>query len=488
MGGGPEPASTLGSKVLSSFRWSLASTVVSRLATVLTGIALARILAPADFGAYAVALVGLTTILSLNDIGLAATIVRWPGDVDRIGATATTVVLGASAALYGVLFLVAPFAADALHAPESTGVLRLLGLAVLVDGVAAVPTVVLTRSFLQDRRAVADLAGLVTGTAVTIVLALLGEGAWSLAWGRLVGNATVAAVVVALSPSRYRPGLSLPLARELLGFGLPLAAASMITVAIVNVDYIVVGRVLGPVALGFYVLAFNLASWPASLALVTIRRVSLAGFAALQHDHAALEAAFARGFALLVAVAFPISVLLAALAGPLVGLLYGSRWEPSTAPLRLLALAGGLRVAVELMEDLLVAVGRPRTVFWIYCAWFATLILALAVGAEAGGLSGAAWGRLVVTAAVVTPAFLWATRRAGIRAGEVLPLLRRPLVATALCAAVAAVLVEVVTSSNLARLVVAGAAATGVYALTVYPMRRLLSVSSTSPASPSSSR
>ena len=91
--------------------------------------------------------------------------------------------------------------------------------------------------------------------------------------------------------------------------------SAFLTFAVLNTDYIVVGHVLGPVALGFYYLAFNVSSWPVTTISFTVRRVSLAGFSRLQHDRSEMQGAFLRAPLLLSTVAFPVCALLVALVG-----------------------------------------------------------------------------------------------------------------------------------------------------------------------------
>ena len=57
-------------------------------------------------------------------------------------------------------------------------------------------------------------------------------------------------------------GFDRTVARSALRFGLPLAIANMLSWALLNVDNVVISRTSGVVALGFYVLAFNVSSWP----------------------------------------------------------------------------------------------------------------------------------------------------------------------------------------------------------------------------------
>ena len=477
-------------QVRSGLGWSFLNNSLGRLGTLLGGILLARILQPRDYGVFAVALVGMQFVMSLNDVGITAALIRWPGDLRELARTAMTVILAVTALLYAAFFLAAPWFAGALNAPEAAGVLRLLGLTLLIDGVFAVPTALLTRSFLQGRRTVADLSNLTVSTAVSVYLAAKGHGVWSLAWGRLAGNATSGVLIYALAPARFRPGFRLAHARELLAFGMPLAGSSFLLFVMLNVDYVVVGRVLDPVALGLYVMAFNLASWPVNMFSFAVRRVSLAGFSRLQEDPPRMRVAFTRSFALLMAITVPACLLLAVLGAPLIRFVYGARWVPAAEALRFLAILGIVRVAVELGYDLLVAAGRSRAVFGLQLLWTCALIPVLALGAVLDGIRGAGLGHAAVALLLVAPAFVLALHRVGIGPVQLGRHLARPFLGGVLLVAVAALTGRILPGGDLERLAVGGAAALLAYALVVLPMRRLLSLAPAEPgiAEPSVSR
>ncbi len=93
--------------------------------------------------------------------------------------------------------------------------------------------------------------------------------------------------------------------RPLLKFGLPLAGASILVFAIGYADQLVAGGTLGATALGFYVLAFNLSSWPQQIFSQPLRNVAPATFARLQHEPEAMRSAFRSIIGLLAAVTFP---------------------------------------------------------------------------------------------------------------------------------------------------------------------------------------
>src|SRR5262249_54419540 len=154
-------------------------------------------------------------------------------------------------------------------------------------------------------------------TGVAIGGVALGGGALALAWSRVAANAVSAVMLAVAARERFRPGWQPAAARQLLRFGLPLAGASAVAFAVMNVGYVVVARSLGPVALGYYMIAFNLSGFPVSTFSTTVRSVSLPAFGRLRDAPDRAGAAFATATRLLVSVTMLVSVLLAALAWPL---------------------------------------------------------------------------------------------------------------------------------------------------------------------------
>ena len=173
-------------------------------------------------------------------------------------------------------------------------VIRLIGLNVILDGLSAIPNAMLMRSFQQGRRAIVDVGAFFPGAAVSIGLAAAGWGPMALVWGSLAGNVTAVTLVYLLAPCRPLPGWRGSDAGALVKCGLPFAATSAVYLATLNVDYVVVGRVLGTTALGLYLLAFNLSTWPANLVSLSIRRVSIPAFSRLADDPPELSRVFAR--------------------------------------------------------------------------------------------------------------------------------------------------------------------------------------------------
>jgi O-antigen/teichoic acid export membrane protein len=465
----------LESRVRSGTRWSLLNTIVVRVSNFAVGVVLARtVFGPSVFGLYAVSQIVLAVLLSANELGVSAAIIRWEGDIRSFARTVFTLSVVSSTIIYIGLYAGASSIARLLGSPDATYMLRILCLCVIIDGLASVPLALLTREFAQGRRMVVDLANFVVSTGVTVWLAFSGQGAMSFAWGSLAGCTVALVVATVAAPMFVLPGWNTAQARQLLQFGLPLAGASLLALGVFNVDSAIVGATLGAAMLGLYQLAFNISSWPVSSISQAVQRVSFAGFSRVADSGKdRMTEAFSRALGLLMALTVPACVLLATTAAPLIRTVYGERWVPAAHALSLLALLGLLRVAYGLFYDAMAAVGRRNTLMAIQGIWLVTLIPVLFVGARLRGITGVAAGHVVVAAVIVGPAFLWALSRAGISVRSMAAACLRPAIGGVLMATASLLILHVLGQGLLG---LAAAIITGfiVYLPVVYPMRALL--------------
>jgi O-antigen/teichoic acid export membrane protein len=450
--------------------WSLVNNFVGRLGSFLAGIVVVRLIATSEYGVYAVGMVVLAVLLSMNELGVSVAIVQHRGDVAEIAPTVMTVSIVSSLAMAVVGYMVAPTVAAIMRAPEATGLIRLLLVAVVLDGIAAVPNALMSRLFQQRKRLVIDTMALVVSMPLTIVLAATGHGAWSLGWGAVVGNAVTAVGGLVGSPLRVFPGWDHAKVAALLRFGLPLAGASLLSLLMLNVDYIVVGHQLGPTALGLYLLAFNLCSWPITVVTSAIRRVATALFARIsEHFNDGGAAGFTSAFALVVGITVPMCVLLAGFAPELIGLLYGRRWLPAAVALGPLAILSLVRVAVELTYDFLAGSGRTRSTVWLHSIWLVALVPTLLVGARFG-IRGVAVGHAMVAIAVVTPTLAVLVAGAGIRVANLGRHLLRPSVG-ALAMVLVMLSARMLFGPTVTAMLLASPLAVAAYMACVWPLR-----------------
>lgn len=412
-----------------AFGWSFGNTLVLRFGTLAIGIALARMLGPEEFGIFAIATVTLMAVLSFNELGVSLAVIRWRDDPAAIAPTINTVAVASSAVLTAAVFFGAPWISAALGDVRATPVVQVISVSILLNGLVATPAAVMQREFMQKQRTIADQVNTWLGAGLSVLLVLVGWGAMSLAIGRLIASVVFAILIVRSSPVRYRFGWDAAIAARLLRFGLPLAAASTIVFASGYADQVVVGSLLGAQALGFYVLAFNLATWPVSIFSLPLRAVAPAAFSAMKSEPERMSRSFTRVLALLSCLAIPVCLALSGAADPVVAFVYGSAWLPAAEPLLFLAALGALKIWFELSYDYLVVAGRSSTVLIIQGVSFGAALPLMLLVAGPYGLGGVAAVQLAVALVIAAPMYLASLGRIAVRVRGVLAAIALPLAA-----------------------------------------------------------
>jgi PST family polysaccharide transporter len=435
----------------------------------LISIIIARLLGPDAFGTYAVALVALAAVLSFNELGISLAIVRWEGDPRHIAPTVTTISTAASLVFFGVAYALTPAFATAMGDPSATDVVRLMLVCVPLNGLVATPAALLQREFQQGRRAIADQVNIWLGALISVVLAFLGWGAMSLAIGRVVATVVFSVMLVAFCPKGIRFGWNRDVVGPLLRFGLPLAGSSVIVFAVGYADQMVVGTVLGTQALGFYLLAFNLASWPVSMLSQPVRAVAPAAFARIQSDDSLMDRTFRAAFRLLTAVAIPACCFIAGAAVPIITFVYGEQWAPAALALQWLALQAVVRILFELSYDFLAVKRRTRALLFVQGIWLAVLIPSLLLGARLGGVGGVALAQFLVALVVLICCYSFALDRAGIQLAPLGRAAAVPVLGGAVAVAGSMLVARMISSNLLA------AFTAGVFSLAVIGVLVLLS-------------
>jgi hypothetical protein len=293
-------------------------------------------------------------------------------------------------------------------------VLKGFALGLPFDAAAQVPIALMTRALQFARRTVTDTVPTLIGTAVTIGVIIAGHPLPGLVAGQVAGAVARAVVAMAIGP-RYRPGWSTAMMRKLLSYGGYLSAADMLNFGLLNVDYITVGHVLGPVALGYYSLAYRICFMPYLSISVVANGAVFPYYCRLPTREAKARTAEST-LSLINAVSIPWFAGLVLFAGD-IGLL-GHKWAPAVGAVRFLAVYGFFLSAILGALQILKAVGRTDLVFFGRGAHLAVLTAVLVLTVR-GGITVVALDQAVVAAGIAAVTGYWTVRYASLRAAAV---------------------------------------------------------------------
>ncbi len=428
---------SLARRIARGTAWTAAGTWTSRLLVLLVVVVLARHLDARAFGVLGVATLAANVALQLNDGGFVDALVWWPGRTREAAQTTLLgcMVLGVVAG--GALALAAPAIAAVFGAPDAAPLLRVYAIVVLLDAAAGVYLGALTRELAFRRRFVPEVVPAVCGSTVTVALALAGAGVWSLVIGDLVRSVCQLGVGFLVAGRQMAPRWHREVAAELWRYGRPALAGSFLEFALQNIDYALVGLLLGPVALGFYTLAFRVAILPFLLVTYVIAGVAFPLYARLVAEGAAVQGVLQVTMRACCSLAFVMGAGLAALA-PFLEVL-GQRWAAAVPVARLLGVYICLRSAAFMLSTLLRVV-QPRANALLRGAWVALLIVLITTVGR-GGITAVAAIQVAVAAAMLGAFLVVARQLAGVLVAPLLADIVRVATA-ALIASIASVTLQ----------------------------------------------
>jgi lipopolysaccharide exporter len=369
--------------------WAYGSYVGGRLLVLGSTAVLARLLTPDDFGLVALALTFMALLEAVGDLGLSQALVVQKGeDIDERASTVFVAGVAIGAFLSAVIALISPLAEDYFGEPELQALTAALGCNFLLRSFGVTHYALAQKRLDFRTRTVAEFADVVVRGSVGIALALAGLGAWALVIGYLAGTLALDIALWLLVDFRPRLRMKFRHLKEMTGFGATLSLVNVSNAVMTNIDYLFVGKVLGPVALGLYTLAYRLPE----LLMINLSTVASGvlypAFSAV--DRESLGRAFLISLRFTMIISLPIAVGMAILADPIVLTLFGDQWTESADAMRVLAVFG-FAVATSIPAGTAYkATGRAGVLFWLGSVRLVLLICALALFADEGIVAAAA--------------------------------------------------------------------------------------------------
>jgi lipopolysaccharide exporter len=463
------PRLGIGTRSARGVLWAYSSFIGGRFTSLVATAILARLLVPGDFGLVALALIFMTLLDGLSDLGVsqALVVVDEEEELERAETVFVwNIVFGGSLSL--LTAALGPAAALFFHQPELTLMLPVLGLRFFLRSFGATHYA-LAQKWIDFRpRTIAELSETIMRGLTGIGLALAGLGAWSLVIAYLAGTLSLTLVLWMVVPWRPRLKPTRSDLPQLLRFGGTLTAVDILAAVQSQTDYVFVGRFLGTASLGLYTLAYRLPTILLGGLTVVAGRVLFPAFAAI--DRVRLSEAFQLSLRYMLMFTLPLSAALVVLAEPLTIGIFGDKWHDSVEPMRVLALSGpafsaGIPAGTVFKSlgraSVLLALGIPRTIL---------LIAAMAIFVHFGIVAVAAVMTAVVTVFAGTSLVL-AAKLLQVRLHELWSATWPALVSTAGMVAVLLPIAETI-SSPWPALVVGAFAGTTTYLLLLFVFAR----------------
>jgi O-antigen/teichoic acid export membrane protein len=345
-------------------------------------IILMNFLNPGDFGLMRFVTIVLGIANLLSEAGLGVAIVQKKSlKPDEIAASFFLIIL-LSMGLYGAIFISAPSIALFFNNAKLIDLIRIGGLSAPIGGLSVVQRGLMQRKFLYGRLSLIETISAVSGSIIGMLLAYFGYGVWALIGSVLLYNVLSTALSLLIGGWTKGNYKDLRSSVTLWLFGLGTVVQRIIDFGSSNLDYIVIGKYFGEMALGIYGMAFVVITLPQYALGVVLGSVAMSAFSRFQEDNERLSAAFIRLTRVTTALSIPYFVLIFALAPELmqaVAFIHPSaKWVPAAPYIKILAPVGLLYCLSSYPGIVWITKGLTR--FRIQWALFSFITLALTIG------------------------------------------------------------------------------------------------------------
>ena len=385
-----EPES-LGNKAVKGAVWAAIDRFGSMALQFFVNLVLARLLTPSDFGTIGMLYIFIAVSITLSEGGFASALIQKKESTQVDYSTIFFWNLGTSVALYGIIYVLAPFIADFYDLYELSRILRIFGLSIVFSSIVSVQIAKLQKNLSFKHLAIVNILSYIIGSGIAIIMAFNGYGVWSLVALNLVYIAFKILLFYFLT--KWLPDLvfSYSSLKKLFNFGGYLLCANLLQTACQNVQGLIIGKRFSAAQLGYYSQAEKLNSVVSESIPRIIVQVMYPVYSKIQDDRQRLVSTVLMNIRIISFFIFPLIACLILVSQPLIEFLYGEKWLISVPYFRILCVGGIFTSLTNINYYAVAAVGESRSLFlWSFYKW--GVLLLLLIGSSFISMTAMVWG------------------------------------------------------------------------------------------------
>jgi O-antigen/teichoic acid export membrane protein len=377
-------------KVVHGLKWNLAGSFFIQILNLFTKIFIARLLLPADFGLFAMAVILINFLNIFVGFGLMGAVICKKDDPEKTFNTAFVVTFFIGIVLSLLSFFSSGFIAAFFNEPALEKMIWALSIVFLFDSLSAVLNGHLLRSLEYKKKSIAEIASIFCYSAIAVSLAIFGFGVWSLILAYVVQHGFLLFFLWISCKIKPKIEVDKKIALEILHLGKYMTFTAVLSWAITSIDNAIVGKQLGDESLGYYSFGFNIAALPVLGMTHIITSVFHPIYARLQDEKERLRQAYIKPLEICLLLMLPLSFGMFLLADIIVLVIFGEKWVLMTPLLRVFAIYCLFRTVCTIISHLLEGIGKPNIASLLLGIELFFLIIILYPAITYAGIAGVA--------------------------------------------------------------------------------------------------
>jgi O-antigen/teichoic acid export membrane protein len=320
---------SLKKKSIKGFIWDFTGKLGLQGVGFFVSIILARILLPEDFGLLAIITVFINLASVFLDFGFSTALVQRSEVTEEHYSSVFFMNVMMGIFLGILVFLSAPFIAKFYENEVLVNLIRVMSFSFVINAFGNVTRAHLRRAMDFKLMSIANIASAFISGFIAVFLAYKGFGIWSLVIQILISQILSNSLLYVISKFRFKLTFSIIAAKELWGFSSKIFFTGVLDTVFMNLDSLLIGKLLNPATLGYYYRSKSLQSFTTRYTSSTISNVLLPSLSTMQNEPIRLKNAVIKSLHLLSFISFLSCGLLFVCSEEIIILLFSDKWAPS---------------------------------------------------------------------------------------------------------------------------------------------------------------
>lgn len=381
-------ASTLKQKAVSGIVWTAIQKYSTIFIQFISGIVLARLLTPYDYGCIGMLTIFMTLAQTFIDGGFGSALIQKKHPTQEDYSTIFWWNMAMAVIMYTILFVSAPAIAYFYDIPLLSSVLRVLGLVLIFYAFNIIQQNQLRKKLNFKLLSIVTMVTMLISLSTTILMAYYGFGVWALVVQYIITAAIPTLVFWSIVKWRPKFTFSKNSFRSLFGFGAYMFMSSFVYSLSKETQSLIIGKVYNPTTLGYYSIARRTESVASTSISHIMIQVAYPLYAEVQDDKQALSNMIKKLIVTLAYVTFPLIFILALCAKPIFVLLYSERWLSAVPYFQMLCFAGLASCLQSVNLQSIAAIGKSRIMFLCAMLKQGVGLILIIIGLTIWGMKG----------------------------------------------------------------------------------------------------
>ena len=356
-------AKNLKQKATSGIVWAGLQKYSTMIIQFISGIVLARLLTPYDYGCIGMLSIFILLAEAFIDGGFGSALIQKKRPTQEDYSTIFFWNLGMAAVMYAVLFFTAPAISRFYDIPLLCDVLRVQGLVLFIYAFNIIQKNQLQKKLNFKLLSIVTIATSLLALGITIFMAYKGFGVWALVAQFLITPAIPALVFWFYVKWRPTWTFSWTSFKELFSFGFYMFLTNLLNSLGQQIQGLLIGKFYNPSTMGYYSKAHGLEKLASTSISHVMTQVTYPLYAEVQDNKTLLANMVRRITMTLSYITFPFLFILLLCAKPIFVILYSDRWLQSVPYFQVLSIAGLAYCLQSVNNQVVAAVGESRAMF-----------------------------------------------------------------------------------------------------------------------------